>query len=230
MAIDVLDEARNYLAVFVEDKTREVATKHPWRNGAEFAVLHSLRVESYVSKILARWPHNLSEDELLVLRLAAILHDIGRMGNREHHAAAGRTIVQAWLQARPEIRQEIPDVERLLAVMADHSNKGQTEPDFMKAVLKDADTLDEIGVMSVFMTANWLDRQSPFFFYQLHQRLVEFEMPFCEKKFAILNTPGARDILLEKKKFIEAFIVQLADELDTGKHAERLFAVQLNRE
>ena len=213
MSNNILDEARMYLVNSLKGKRNEFESKHPWRNGWEFAVLHSLRVESYAVEILAReGQHPLSDHNILLLRLAAILHDIGRMDQREGHAQLGAEIAEKWLREYSSQLLEENDVARVVELIADHSNKEVREQDFSKAVLKDADTLDEIGAMSVMMAANGVETRSPFFFYDLRQRLIDFEIPYCDKKLAILNTNGAGEILKEKKAFIESFIDQLADE------------------
>jgi HD superfamily phosphodiesterase len=166
--------------------------------------------------------HSLSEHEILLLRLAAILHDIARLDQREHHAALGAEIVEQWLQANSSHDLRSGDIERVREMIADHSHKDIPEPTYSKAVLKDADTLDEIGVMSIFMTSNWLEPQSPFFFYELRQRLIDVELPFCDKKLSILNTNGAKEILREKKIFVENFIAQLTDELEADSQVEQI--------
>jgi hypothetical protein len=84
----------------------------------------------------------------------------------------------------------------------------------------------EIGAMSILMTINWLEPQSPFFFYQLRQRLIDFELPFCDKQLNILNTNGAREILKEKKIFIENFIRQITDELQSDSEIEQMLLGQ----
>lgn len=223
LAVDVLNEARTYLVEFLRGKSNPFGTRHPWRKSWEFVVLHSLRVETYVLKILERKQHDLAEDEVILLRLAAILHDIGKFETTNGHSELGIQIVSTWLHNRPEVLEEISDDKRLLDLIGGHSNKGGIETDFSKAVLKDADTLDEVGAMSVFMTTNWLDPQSPFFFHHLKRRLVESELPYCDKKAGILNTQGAREILEEKRVFIETLIAQLSDELDCGTHDEQIF-------
>jgi len=209
----ILEDARKYLVNSLRGKRNGFETKHPWRKDWEFAVLHSLRVESYVLEILARENHSLSEHEITLLRLAAILHDIARLDHRENHAESGAEIAETWLRNHFEFSLKRGDPARVREMIADHSNKTVREQDFSKAVLKDADTLDEIGAMSIFMTSNWLERESPFFFYELRQRLVDFELPFCDKKLALLNTDGAKDILREKKAFVESFIAHITDEL-----------------
>ncbi len=211
---DVLAAARNILEAFLEGKENRRETLHPWRKGWEFALMHSYRVEAYVERILAREPHSLSADEVLTLRLAAILHDICRLEDKEQHAQLGAEVVAQWLEATPAVAAQIPDREKLISLIAGHSAKGGPEPDFCHAVLKDADILDEIGVFSVFMAANWLDKQSPFFFHELRERLEGRELAFCDRQLARLKTEGARQILAEKRRFIETVIAQLTDELD----------------
>ncbi len=207
----LLDEARAHLAAALHGKRNPSESQHPWRKEWEFAVLHSLRVESYVVKILARQSHPLSPAEVELLQLAAILHDIARMDQRQGHALAGAALAREWLRAQRSLPEEAQ--ARVVELIAVHSNKQEAEPDFGKAVLKDADTLDEIGAMSIFMSSNWLEHQSPFFFHRLRQRLVEVELPFCERAMGVLHTPGAKEILQEKKAFIGHFIAQLSDEL-----------------
>jgi len=221
----ILEDARKYLVNSLRGKRNGFETKHPWRKDWEFAVLHSLRVESYVLEILARENHFLSEDEITLLRLAAILHDIARLDRRENHAESGAEIAETWLRNHFEYSLESGDPARVREMIADHSNKAVPEQDFSKAVLKDADTLDEIGAMSIFMTGNWLERESPFFFFDLRQRLIDFELPFCDKKLALLNTDGAREILREKKGFVESFIAHITDELKADGDMEQILGM-----
>lgn len=226
MATQILEEARLFLLNYLRGRQSELESRHPWRIGWEFAVLHSLRVESYATKILAREDPSFSEEEETLLHLAAILHDIGRLEKREVHAKMGAEIAKRWLTESANHLVPANNVERVVEMIADHSDKTSPEPDYSKAVLKDADTLDEIGMMSVFMAANWVDTQSPFFFHDLRQRLIEVEVPYCERKLGVLNTKGAREILQERKAFLENFIAQINDELQIDAHIEQmLFAI-----
>ena len=222
MSTNILDEARLYLVNSLNGKQNGVESRHPWRRGWVFAVLHSLRVESYSLKILAREPHHLSEHEIILLRMAAILHDIGRLDRREDHAQLGAEIIETWLRGYPGSPLENRDIERVVELIATHSNKEVREYDYSKAVLKDADTLDEIGAMSILMAGNWIDIHSPFFFHHLQQRLVDFELPYCDRKLGMLNTNGAREILREKKAFVENFIDQITGELQMDAHIEKM--------
>ena len=228
MPIHILDEARLFLLDSLRGRGSELESRHPWRRGWEFAVLHSLRVESYVVRILSREDHSLSAEEVTMLRLAAILHDISRLEKREEHAKLGAETAKQWLTESSSTRLPDRDVTRVVEMIADHSNKADPEPDYSKAILKDADTLDEIGMMSVFMAANWVEMQSPFFFHDLRQRLIDAEIPYCERKLGILNTKGTREILQEKKAFLENFIAQIDDELQADARIEQMLLSQNN--
>ncbi len=222
MPTDILYEARLFLVKSLQGQDTSIESRHPWRKGWEFAILHSLRVESYTIKILAGEQHSLSEHQVLLLRLAAILHDIARLKKREEHAQLGAQIADKWLREQAGSALSESDIERVVEMIADHSNKASPEPDYGKAVLKDADTLDEIGVMSIFMAGNWIDAHSPFFFYDLRQRLTDVEIPFCDQKLAILNTNGAKEILRQRKQFITGFADQIADELQADWTVEQM--------
>lgn len=226
MLTDILDEARQYLVTFLMGKANGLETRHPWRRGWQHIVLHSLRVESYVLRILKDEPHHLSEMECRSLRLAAILHDSGRLEKTENHATTGAEIARTWLLRDSPGRLQFVEIERVVELIADHSNKDQHEPDFGKAVLKDADILDEVGAMSVFMAGNWLDAGSPFFFYDLKRRLIEAEISFCDMQRSRLHTAAAGKILHNKKSIVESFIAQLDDELQTEGNVEVLLSTR----
>ena len=221
---DILHEARNFLVASLRGKQLQRETVHPWRKEWEYTVCHSLRVENYVVEILKRGQYHFTETEKTLLRLAAILHDIGRLERKEDHAKFGAEIAGRWLSTNSQNKLSKEQTEKVVQLIAGHSEKGQVESDISHAVLKDADTLDEIGAISIFMSSNWIDRQSPYFLHNLLQRLQEFEIPFCEEKMAILNTQAAREILMEKEAFIAAFINQLSNELASDSQIERLLS------
>lgn len=225
MVSDIPDQARQYLIEFLQGKQLRFETKHPWRKAWEFIALHSFRVEKYALRILAQGPHTLTDREIILLQTAAVLHDTARLEPTENHARDGAQIASQWLTAHYASVLAEKEIEKIVEMIANHSGKEIVETDFSTAVLKDADSLDEIGALSIFMSANWVDRQSPFYFQNLLQRLIEFEIPFCDQKLSILNTDAARKILLEKKDFIQNFISQLTNELETEAIFEQLASV-----
>ncbi len=208
----ILDQARKFLISFLEGQECSYENIHPWRMDWRFVVHHSFRVERYAVKIMQA-EARFTADEVLTVRLACILHDIGRMIKRENHAFRGSEIIRQWLGQNPELARAVPDHKSLLQLISEHSDKSSREDQPLLAILKDADTLDEIGVMSIFMASNHLDRESSFFFHDLLARVKGYEIEFCERKMKILNTEAAREILQGKKRFIENFICQLENEL-----------------
>jgi uncharacterized protein len=214
MEPEILPIARQFLARHLRGKTNHAEMTHPWRKGWDFVVLHSLRVEALVQKILASQPHDLAEQDVIALRLAAILHDIARLDGVSAHAQLGAHIVSDWLQANPDLADQIEDPERTIRLIAGHSEKDKTDGDPSSAILKDADLLDEIGIMSLFMAANWVDHSSAFFFHQLYQQLATRELAYCDLQFARLQTRAARLILLQKKEFLSLCLSQLGKELE----------------
>lgn len=209
----ILNEGRNFLISYLKNKKINYETIHPWRNKWEFIVLHSFRVEGYVKKILDGEMRSLSSEEALTLRLAALLHDIGKIDNREDHAIIGRDIIYNWLNNNQEILHAIKEPDRLLYLIENHSNKEDKESDYCLQVLKDADILDEIGIMSVFMASSWIDRSNPYFFNLLSDRIKNFEISFCDKKIKLLSTETSKSILNAKRNFIVALDKQLRDEV-----------------
>jgi HD superfamily phosphodiesterase len=209
----VFDETRQFLIECLRGKENRRETLHPWRKSWEFTVQHSLRVEALTMQILAAQTPPLPEDEMITLRLAALLHDVARLDGVSSHAQRAAEIVAAWLDARPDLAAHIPDRAKLFSLIAHHSEKNIPGPDLAHAILKDADTLDEIGAVSILMCANWLDRTSPDFLSDLLERLRIAEIPFCERTFSQLNTPAAKSILRQRQEFVEGFISQLGYEL-----------------
>lgn len=205
----VITAAKRHLVFCIRGKTAE--GKHPWRRGWEFVYYHSLRVDAICQKLQAAEAPAMLPGEALALRLAAIFHDIGRLDDRAGHAALGAQMAADWLSANPGCGC---DPAQVVDLIAHHSEKDQPGPTLGHALLKDADELDEIGIFSTLMVANWVNPASPGYFYDLADRLAQFEIPFCEKTAARLQTAAARAYLAAKQRFIESVIAQFALELE----------------
>lgn len=209
----ILEEAKKFLVSYLRGRIINYETIHPWRNTWEFVVLHSLRVEGYVKKLLNIENDQLSYEEVLLTRLAAILHDIGRIHIRENHATLGKDIVEQWLGENKDIANEVQNIERLLYLIEKHSDKETEDDDYCLKILQDADILDEIGAMSIFMASNWIDKNNPYFFRLLSDRVQGFEVNFCNEGFKLLKTVAAKKIMDEKKSFITDFSKGLKEEI-----------------
>ncbi|WP_291576282.1 HD domain-containing protein [Clostridium sp. UBA4548] len=209
----ILEEGKKFLVSYLRGRIINYETIHPWRNTWEFVVLHSLRVEEYVKKLLNRENHQLSYEEVLLTRLATILHDVGRIHIRENHATLGKDIVEQWLGENKDIANEVHNINRLLYLIEKHSDKETEDDDYCLKILQDADILDEIGAMSIFMASNWIDKNNPYFFRLLSDRVQGFEVNFCNEGFKLLKTVAAKKIMDEKKSFITDFSKGLKEEI-----------------
>jgi HD superfamily phosphodiesterase len=214
MEFSIVEEAKNYLMTYLNGKTCEYETLHPWRNNSKYIILHSLRVHAYVVKIIENEFCSISDDDRTIIEVAAMLHDIGKIEILEGHARNSAKIVRQWLDNNADIAKRIKNTDRLIKVIETHSDKEGVEEDLCSKIIKDADILDEIGALSIFMASNRVDRQSPFFFNDLLERLSTFEIEFCNKKMYQLNTEYGKKLLMDKMEFINKFNEELAFELD----------------
>lgn len=215
----LLNEARMFLVQSLKDQPDQFSSPHPWRNNWKYLVLHSLRVEANVLKILERETHSLTDEKIQLIRLAAILHDVAKYLGERDHANNGADIAREWLANHISSEETVDRITQMISV---HGKKRKKELDFSTAVLKDADVLDKIGAVSIFMAGNYLDRRSPFFLNELCRRINEVELPNCETKLEKLRTNGAREILQERLAFIEHFADQLVRELRIDPEIEDL--------
>lgn len=214
MENNLLEQARAFLKECLIDKGLDYETIHSWRKDLKHVILHSYRVYSIAMKIIEIERERLSKEEILIIQLSAILHDIGKGEVMEEHAAKGAEIVEAWLCENPDINLTFEDRKRIVNIIRDHSNKENIEDDLCSAILKDADVLDEIGALSIFMASNRIDKHDPYFFNYLKERLETFELVYCDEKMKNLKTEAAKKILREKVEFIKGFIAQLEFEIE----------------
>lgn len=66
---------------------------------------------------------------------------------------------------------------------------------------------------SLFMASSWVDRQSPFFYNHLLERIETYEIGYCERHLKKVHTAYGRKILNDKLEFIKKFNAQLALEI-----------------
>lgn len=204
----------------LDGKSKSHETIHPWRKDGRFIVLHTLRVEATALRLLADERPYASDNEILTLRLAARLHDIARLEAGKDHAELGAQLVSCWLEEEPQRRLALAEPERLLRMIAVHSQKDGADEDILSAILKDADLLDEIGALSIFLAGNHVARSSPDFYRLLLERLEQSELPYCDQQLERMHTLSGKRELRVRREFISGFIAQLKLEqegaLDAG--------------
>ncbi|GFZ29501.1 hypothetical protein CSC2_00270 [Clostridium zeae] len=213
MNINLVEEAKNYLETFMKDKVVEYEVTHPWRRDSKYIVLHCYRVCSIAKEIVNNHEIELSSGDVELIQVTAILHDLGKVFSRGDHAEKSGEIVEHWLELNPNIAELVEDKKRLISIIKDHSNKGRKDDDLVSSILKDADLLDEIGAMSIFMASNKLNRETPYFFDELYKILKENELNYCYKELDKLQTQAAKKILMKKIEFIKSFVTELEYEL-----------------
>ncbi len=208
----ILENAKKFLINYLKNQKVDYEPVHPWRKDGIFRVQHSLRVRGY-AKIIAD-TEGLAEREIFLVELASLLHDIGAFDDRENHTARSRTIAGDWLGQNSNFDLVQSEIDLVLGMIEEHSNKEERDSNKLCNILKDADILDEIGVMSILMATHRVDRGSSFFHENLKKKIEEFEIPFCDKKMELCSTQKAKQIIMEKKKFIESFLQQLESETE----------------
>ncbi len=95
---------------------------------------------------------------LLVLKLAALFHDIGRVGepksfnNKKNHAEISAEIVSDFLLSKNfDISNE--DIENIIHSIKAHSFSNKIIPKTLEAkILSDADKLDALGAIGIYRT------------------------------------------------------------------------------
>jgi HD superfamily phosphodiesterase len=213
LSINPIDEAKNYLKQYINENTKQFENINPWARDERHIVLHSFRVYSIAVEIIKKEIDILSKDDIILIELAAILHDIGKVHVNERHAEKSMEIVEAWLNSYDEVASTVPEKKKLLKIIKNHSNKEAKEQDICLAILKDADLLDEIGAMSIFMLSNRLDKGNPYFFDELRDKLNIKELPYCYRQINKLNTNAGKELLINKISFIKSFINELDYEI-----------------
>ena len=208
--VEIIECAKAYLHKCCEEAEGENESLFPWRHDKQFKVKHTSRVLKYCEKICNS--EKISEPDRQTLVLACVFHDIGSLKSRENHALESGKIADVWLN---EYVKNITNDQRkiIIDMIVDHSNKTERCDHILSNILKDADLLDEIGVMSIFMTSMRVERDLNYFESVL-SRIYERELPYCDKVFEMLYTESAKKILQEKKQFIIEFAKQLSNEIE----------------
>lgn len=215
---EVYKEAKELMYKYFEENASnliKVENKHCNKDNWLFAVKHSCRVEEYIKRIVEK-TENLSQIDIITVRLAAIFHDIGNVVQRENHGLIGARIVGELFDDTQYISKCGVDKNRLIRIIRDHSNKGErteVDGDTISLILKDADVLDQIGAMSILMHSNKYEYSSYEFYKNILNDLETKEIPFCKKQYSLLKTDEGKKIMKDKIEFINNFKNQLESEI-----------------
>ncbi|RLF22164.1 MAG: phosphohydrolase [Thermoprotei archaeon] len=168
---------------------------------------HTMRVYKLTMKLAQAYQGKV---DLEVLKLAALLHDIGRPLEetvKEHHAIISSRIAREVLReygARDEI------IERIVEAIISHSYSLKIRPRTLEAmILSDADKLDAMGAIGIarcFMESGKRGRS-------LEESLKHFYEKLLRLK-DMMYTEEAKSLAEKRHKFMVEFLKQLREEIE----------------
>lgn len=171
---------------------------------------HTMRVYSLALKIARKYIDRGIRVNALILKLATLLHDIGRPLEREqgkHHAILSAEIAKKFLRGL-KLKEEI--INEVCNVIISHSFSLGVRPISMEAkILSDADKLDAIGAIGIsrcFMLAGATKKSISESIRHFHEKLLKLK--------DIMFTDVAREMAKSRHEFMEKFLTQLKKELD----------------
>ncbi len=163
---------------------------------------HALRVEKICLKLCEDFP----EVDVYALRLAALLHDIGRCKEGDHAKESSRMARQ--ILAQSGFSAEL--VEKVAKIIEEHSFSGGRKPTSLESmILSDADKLDAIGAVGIarcFMHSGKTGRG-------LEESLAHFEEKLLKLK-DLMYTEKARKIAEKRHEFMVKFLDELRKEIN----------------
>jgi uncharacterized protein len=166
--------------------------------------------------------------DLEILRIAALLHDIGREEQDSSHgkichAAVGAKLARSILA---DVRLEPDKLERVIHCIRTHRFRGRHHPETIEAkVLFDADKLDSLGAVGIgraFLFAGevgatvhngGIDLSKTTSYSKEDTAYREFAVKLCKVKERMLTREGRR-IAEERHHFMEKFFERLHDEVE----------------
>lgn len=199
-----INEARKLLYLYLDENAHEESEQ--WI----FVYKHSLRVESYISK-LCKAIGDISKEDVIIARLSAIFHDIGYLKGKSNHAFGGSKMFLE-LSKESDLFEGI-DVLRISENIKKHSDKNILDEDITTKLLKDADVLDQIGAMSILAACKKYNYSDKNFYTDILTYLESKEIEYCTEQYKLLQLSESKELLSRKVKFIQLFSSQLKDEI-----------------
>ncbi|MBD3279525.1 MAG: HD domain-containing protein [Candidatus Pacebacteria bacterium] len=155
---------------------------------------------------LAKYLAKEEQANLLVVELAAWLHDLARPTAKQDHALAGAKLARDFLQSLP-VEPEV--VEQVVNCIAKHSFSGrQPAVTLEEQVIQDADRLDALGAVGLARC---------FAYGETHQRSLTRSIDHIKEKLLLLkglmNTKTGQQLACDRHQFVEQFLTQLQTEI-----------------
>lgn len=215
----VREEAKKILIDYMKNNVHNSKNKYCKGDNWRFAINHSLRVEKCAEEIMGQFKE-LSEEDILTIHAAAIFHDIGNIVQRENHGQIGAEIVENIFSETEHISKSLINKDRLIKIISGHSDKNdEKDSDIASIILKDADVLDQIGAMSIFMHSSKYNYSDYDYYKNIVRDIETKEFSFCDKQYRLLRTNAAQKIMKKKIEFIKELKKQLEYEIQ-GEYCE----------
>jgi len=170
---------------------------------------HTMRVYNLAMKIAHNYIKKGFKVNLLALKLAALLHDVGRPLERKekkHHALLSVEIARELLS---KLGLESELTEKVCDAIISHSFSSRIRPTSIEAkILSDADKLDAIGAIGIsrcFMLAGATGRNIHSSIRHFHEKLLKLK--------SMLFTEPAKEMAEKRHEFMISFLRQLEEEL-----------------
>jgi uncharacterized protein len=211
------------------EKTREFAATFHEGEPSSHDMSHINRVEALCMEIQKE-----QGGDLLILRLAALLHDVGVI--KEHEEGGDHALYSAEIATEFLTRAGVDKrtIEAVTYCIMTHRFSGGKSPETIEAsILQDADRLDALGAIGIFrsilsMGALRMLKHTTGLHKGSSKKTVYIEDPvegFNEymryKPFTIperLNTGTAKRIAGERLKIMQLYLEALNLEAENGKH------------
>ncbi|MFB6088771.1 MAG: HD domain-containing protein [Candidatus Aenigmatarchaeota archaeon] len=163
--------------------------------------------------------------DLEVLRVGALMHDIGLTENREKHGIIGANLAEDILKDLDYNREFI---DHVTDVIRSHRFSNEYEPESIEAkILRDADELDALGAIGIARVMYVSQRHGK----EIHdpEREIDDEldgisntaiMHFYEKLLKLkenVETETAREIAEERHEYMEDYLERFFDEWEGKK-------------
>ena len=196
------DELLNYTKELMTTNSRKIYYSFRDRYN------HTLRV--------LKWAERLQEIEggdLEVIRIAAILHDVG-WSDEIPHGTVSKQIADEYLSS---IKYDSDKKEKILEAIENHSNRENANGLCLESyIIMDADILDEVGAISILWDAMATMYQENPSYKMAYERIKKFTAEIKRKKDR-LKTSAGKKFYEERIKFIDQFLNELEFELNLKK-------------
>ena len=173
------------------------------KNSGGHDTAHSIRVYKNALAIADKE----SDCDLLVVSLAAILHDVDdhKLFNNENNENARAFLADKGIS--DEMTENICEVINSVSFSQNRGKKPQT---LEGKIVQDADRLDAMGAIGIART---------FAYGGEHGRSIEESVQHFYDKLLVLkdelNTDSAREIAAKRHEFLKSFLSELEDEINT---------------